>query len=79
MDEGGEGDDLAGPSMQTECSGCNDLTLLTEALKEKCALTKSRREKVQILTLVPASWTIQFTAQEFKVNRYLVKKKIQTA
>lgn len=45
--ESGEGDELAGPSTQTVCSGCNYLIILMEALKEKCALTKSRRENFQ--------------------------------
>lgn len=52
--ESGEPDELAGPSMQTECSGCNDLTLLMEALQEKCPLTRSRKGSNS--DSVPAKW-----------------------
>lgn len=70
----GEVDDLPDKSMQTQCTACSDLSVLIEALKEKCSLTTARRDKVQILTLVPSSWTIDFTAQQFNVSKYLVKK-----
>lgn len=34
----------------------------------------TRKEKVKLLTLTPASWTIDKTVKEFGVTRYLVKK-----
>lgn len=56
------------------CPNCADLEELVTALKEKCSLASSKSEQVQILTLAPASWTIEHTAEQFHVSKYLVRK-----
>ena len=58
----------------SRCQNCTDLDVLVGQLKEKCSMTKSKREQVQLLTIVPASWTIEQVSKEFNVSKYLVKK-----
>ena len=56
-----------------ECSKCSNLDRLTELLKDKLKMS-STQEKVKILTLVPESWSISKTCNEFDFFEYLVKK-----
>ena len=44
-----------------------------ELLKEKCEIS-SRQEKLRLLTLVPDTWTIKQTSEEFGVSNRLVKQ-----
>ena len=48
------------PSCSNECPSCGDIDDLVKSLKAKCDLS-TRQEKVQILTAVPQSWTIEET------------------
>ena len=43
----------------------NDLDKLVELMKEKLKVS-NKREKIQILTLTPESWSLRKTAKEFK-------------
>ena len=56
-----------------ECSKRSNLDRLTELLKDKLKMS-STQEKVKILTLVPESWSISKTCNEFDFSEYLVKK-----
>ena len=46
----------------------NNLHKLVELMKEKLKFS-IKREKIQILTLTPESWSLQKTAKEFKVSK----------
>ena len=46
----------------------NDLDKLVELMKEKLKVS-NKREKIQILTLTPESWSLQKTMKEFKVSK----------
>ena len=46
----------------------NNLHKLVELMKEKLKVS-IKREKIQILTLTPESWSLQKTAKEFKVSK----------
>ena len=46
------------PSCSNECLSCGDIDDLVKSLKAKCDLS-TRQEKVQILTAVPQTWTIE--------------------
>ena len=53
----------------------NDLEKLTEKIKEKLQnSTLNNREKVQILTLTPESWTVAYASSFFGVSEYLVRQ-----
>jgi hypothetical protein len=65
-------DDLSS-SDEVECKKGEDLDILMKLLKEKCAVS-TKQEQISILTLAPPSWTIEKTATEFDVSRYLVKR-----
>lgn len=51
-----------------------DFHCLIEELKEKFAETTSYADKIQILTLIPKSWTLEKTRSEFSTTKYLVRK-----
>ena len=55
------------------CVKCQDQERLIDLLKQKC-MVSSRQEKLKLLTLAPASWRIERTANEFQVTKHLVKK-----
>jgi hypothetical protein len=62
------------PATRTpECKNCEDLDKLVELIKKKLDEVPLR-EKVKILTLTPDSWSIEKTASEFNVTKYIVKK-----
>ena len=61
------------PEPASECLNCKDLHELTNALKEKCRVS-TKQEQYQILTLAPASWSLQRVASEFDVSIYKVRK-----
>ena len=56
---------------QSHCD--SQLHRLMELLKEKCEIS-SRQEKLRLLTLVPDTWTIKQTSEEFGVSNRLVKQ-----
>ena len=54
-------------------NSCSDLECLMPSLKEKVG-NASRQSKIKLLTLVPESWTIKRTIQEFDVTELVVKR-----
>jgi len=57
----------------TECSNCQDFNKLVHYIKDECSVS-IRRRKIQLLPLTPSNWTVERTAQECNVSKYLVKK-----
>ena len=51
----------------------NDLDKLVEMMKEKLKVS-NKREKIQILTLTPESWSLRKTAKIFKVSKATARK-----
>ena len=51
---------------------CEDLDKFVDLLKEK-SHHASRKEKMKLLTLVPSSWSIKKTMEEFNISQYMVK------
>ena len=51
----------------------NYLDKLVELMKEKLKVS-NKREKIQILTLTPESWSLRKTAKEFKVSKATARK-----
>ena len=50
----------------------NNLDKLAELMKEN--LWYQMREKIQILTLTPESWSLQKTVKEFRVSKVKAQK-----
>ena len=59
--------------MITPCEKSEDVDKFIELLKEKCHHA-SRKEKIKLLTLVPSSWSIKKTMEEFNISQYMVKR-----
>lgn len=59
-------------SLTQTCSNCKDYIKLLDELIKKCQEV-TLKEKVQILTLAPKSWSIKKTAEEFKVSTRTVR------
>ena len=57
-----------------DCTKCSDLDKLIYLMNEKITNSNSKQEKIQILTLVPESWSIEKTVNEFGVTEYSVKQ-----
>lgn len=51
-----------------------DLDHLVDAIKEKLKTNLTKREKIQILTITPKSWSRRKSAEKFNVSEYLVRK-----
>ena len=51
----------------------NDLDYLVHCMKEKMKLS-NRNEKLQILTLIPKSWSFRKAAEEFGVSKSTIQK-----
>ena len=51
----------------------NDLGYLLHCMKEKMKLS-NRNEKLQILTLIPKSWSFRKAAEEFGVSKSTIQK-----
>ena len=49
----------------------DDGTEMIQQLKEKLQETKKRSEQVQVLTVLPKSWSLKKVQQEFGVSEYL--------
>lgn len=56
------------------CDKCRDFDCLLAELKEKLQNTTSTQKRLQILTLVPDTWSIEKTTTEFGVSSYMAKK-----
>lgn len=52
----------------------DDLDNLVELIKTKLSITNARREKIQILTLAPPSWSKKKICEVFQVSEYSVRK-----
>lgn len=55
-------------------SKCDDMDKLVELMKLKLNTNISKREKIQVLTIAPQSWSRKKVAQEFQVSEYMVRK-----
>jgi len=66
--------DILPTSSATDCHKCDDLDEILTQMKQKCRISSSYAQKVQILTMVPCSWSIQKTAREFSVSEYMARK-----
>ena len=51
----------------------NDLDIMVDLMKEKNKIS-SRKVKIQILTMIPSSWTVRKTANFFGVSNYMVRQ-----
>lgn len=51
----------------------DDLDCFVDCMKEKLEVSK-RREQLQILTVVPKSWSVWKAAKEFSVSKNKIKK-----
>ena len=47
---------------------------MIQQLKEKFQETKRRSEQVQVLTVLPKSWSVKKVQQEFGVSEYLARQ-----
>ena len=47
---------------------------MIQQLKEKFQETEKRSEQVQVLTVLPKSWSVKKIQQEFGVSEYLVRQ-----
>ena len=52
----------------------DDGTEMFQQLKEKFQLTTNRNEQLQVLTVLPKSWSIKKIQQEFGVSTYMARK-----
>ena len=52
----------------------DDGTEMIQQLKEKFRETKRRSEQVQVLTVLPKSWSVKKVQQEFGVSEYLARQ-----
>ncbi len=55
------------------CQKCTDLDAIIEGIKEKCS-TSNMEAALKLITLAPPSWTIEKTANEFRVSKFMVNK-----
>ena len=51
----------------------NDGTEIIQQLKEKFGSTKSRSERIRILTALPKCWSVCRITEEFGASKYLAK------
>ena len=51
----------------------DDLDYLVDCMKEKLKVS-NRREQLQVLTLVPKSWSVRKAAKEFSVSKNKIQK-----
>lgn len=59
---------------ETPClQHCQDFDRLIFLLKEKCSMA-SRQEQIKLLTLIPESWSINKTIDEFNVTEHVVRR-----
>ena len=65
-------EELPSTKMKTS-EKCEDLDKFVELVKEK-SHHASRKENMILLTLVPSSWSIKKTLEEFNISQYMVKR-----
>ncbi|GBM57410.1 hypothetical protein AVEN_257075-1 [Araneus ventricosus] len=53
---------------------CDDIDRLVELMKVKLNSNLSKREKIQVLAIVPQSWSRKRVATEFNVIEYMAQK-----
>ena len=63
---------ILGEKQSVECSGCEDQRRMFDDLKNLCK-RETKQKKIQILTLVPESWSRQKIAEEFGVTIHMVR------
>ena len=51
----------------------DNLDRLVDLMNNKMQ-SSNRRQKIQILTIAPSSWSIEKTKNEFNVSAYMVKQ-----
>lgn len=56
---------------------CTDNDEIIVQLKAKFMSTKSRREQLQILTILPQSWALKRIQSEFQTSNYMARKSKQ--
>ena len=54
-------------------SKADDLDFLVECMKEKLKIS-NRKQKLQILTLIPNSWSVRKATEEFHVSKSTIQK-----
>lgn len=64
-------EDLAEEDLPSNSKEC-EYDILIQKLKEKCSLANNE-EKIQIISLLPSSWTRSKIMKEFGVSEYIVK------
>ena len=67
---------LGDPSLETASfgdDGCDDCNELMEKVKLKILEASNQREKIQLLTLIPDSWSREFAAKFFNVSEYSIR------
>ncbi|XP_060777393.1 uncharacterized protein LOC132886578 [Neoarius graeffei] len=64
----------AAPMMTTSSADVSDVGYLVTALKQKLSITTGKQEQIKLLTLVPQSWSIAKTIDEFGVSERLVRR-----
>ncbi len=65
-------DSIMEPSASKQCENCLSYNQVLDELKQKFKIS-NRSEKLQILTLAPAHWTINTTMAEFDASERMVK------
>ena len=55
-------------------SETDDEAEIIKQIKDKFNKSSDRSEKVQILTVLPKSWSIQKVQEEFEATNYMVRK-----
>ncbi|GBM13973.1 hypothetical protein AVEN_152394-1 [Araneus ventricosus] len=53
---------------------CDDIDRLVELVKVKLNSNLSKREKIQVLTIAPQSWSRKRIATEFNITEYMARK-----
>lgn len=61
-------------SMLSEVTQSDDESEMIKQLKEKFSNITKRSEKIQILTVLPKSWSIRKIESEFNVSNYMARK-----
>ena len=64
--------DVDSNELQT-CKKCADLDAIIDGIKEKCS-SSNLETTLKLITLVPPSWRIEKTANEFGVSKFMVNK-----
>ena len=59
------------PMMSTEIDGDSEII---RQLKEKFHASADKSQKVQILTVLPKSWSVQKVQKEFATSNYMARK-----